>query len=346
VKAWIDESERRAARRLNPTVYEYFSQGAGAELALREAEAAWDALRLRPSVLRDVADVDTATELFGVRLGTPVLAAPTALQNQADPEGEFATGRGLARAGSLLCVSSSAAIDYEQLAATGAPWWAQMYVLRDRALTKDLLQRLRPAGASAVLLTADAPLLGARRVKEPELISALPPGRVAYYGGVPVEASALKQDPALTEADIEWIAATSELPVLVKGVLRADDAVRAVRAGAAGVVVSNHGGRQLAAALPVARALPAVASAVAALDPAIPVLVDGGIRDGEHVLAALALGAKAVLLGRPVLWALASGGEQAVADLFTRITADLARAMALAGAPDLARIPPGLVERP
>jgi 4-hydroxymandelate oxidase len=327
---WTDTWEAEAAERLNPVLYAYFRQGAGAETALGEARAAWDGLRLRPRVLRDVSAVTTGRTVLGTPVSTPVLAAPSALQHRAHPGGVTATAQGVAKAGSLVCVSSSITVPYTAVRDTGAPWWAQVYVLRDRGLTRALLERAREAGARAVVLTADTPVLGARAVKEPELVAALGGERVTYYGGAEVAPQVLRQASDLTFRDIEWVASASGLPVLVKGVLRGDDARAAIDAGAAGIVVSNHGGRQLDTALPTARALPDVADALAGTD--AEVYVDGGIRTGAHVLAALALGARAVLVGRPVLWALATRGADGVAALVSGLTEELRLAFALTGA--------------
>jgi 4-hydroxymandelate oxidase len=339
---WIDDIGRQAADLLNPTVFEYFRQGAGAETALAEGPAAWATLRLRPRVLRDVSAVSTSTTVLGIPLETPILVAPTAAQHQAHPEAEVATGQGASKAGSLMCVSSSAAFSHQAINETGAPWWAQVYVVRDRSQTRDLLARLRPAGASAVVLTADTPVLGARAVREAELVQALSGDQVTYYGGTPVEPAVLRQADDLTFDDIAWVAAESGLPVLVKGVLRADDARTAVAAGAAGIVVSNHGGRQLNAAVPTARALPRIADAL--VGTGAEVLVDGGLRSGEHVLAALALGARAVLIGRPVLWALTVGGANGVHQLLSRLTGELRQAMALVGAQDINQLAADLID--
>ena len=306
-------AQREAALALlPPAVVDYYAGGSGEETSLAEAEQAWRDVRLRPRVLRDVADVDTAVTLLGTALRTPVLAAPSAHHGLAHPDGERATAAGVRAAGSLMVLSTRSTVALEEVGAD--PWWLQVYVVRDRARTVELVQRAAAAGASALVLTGDTPYVStkARRVELPQ---------------VP-QPRELQQDPALTPDDIGWLAGVSGLPVLVKGVLRGDDAARCLDAGAAGVVVSNHGGRQLDRAVPTARALPEVADAVAGR---APVLVDGGIRSGLDVLCALALGADAVLLGRPVLWALAAGGADGVAGCLDTVTAQLAEVLALAG---------------
>jgi 4-hydroxymandelate oxidase len=304
-------------------VRRYWDGGAGDEVAVREAAAAWARVRLRPRVLRDVSCVATSVELLGSRLRTPVLVGPTALHGLAHPDGEAATARGAAAAGSLMVVSTRSSRPLEEVPA--GPWWLQVYVVRDRGRTRALVQRAAAAGATALVLTGDTPYLGQR--------SAL--GRAP----LPPEQ---EQDPSVGLEAVGELAAASGLPVLVKGVLRGDDALACLDAGAAGVVVSNHGGRQLDRTLATADALPEVVAAVAGR---APVLVDGGLRSGLDVLCALALGADAVLLGRPVLWALAADGAAGVQACLEALTADLAHAMGLAGAARLAEVSASLVAR-
>ncbi len=306
--------QRRAALALPDDVVAYIEGGAGEEVSLGEAEVAWGGVRLRPRVLRDVSHVDTSVTLLGTRLATPVLVGPTALHGLVHPGAERETAQGARAAGSLLVVSSRATLPPEDIGA--GPWWLQVYVLRDRGVTREAVQRAVAAGARSLVLTGDTPYVGPKRRSEPV---AQPPG--------------FEQDPSVGLDAIGWLAELSGLPVLVKGVLRADDARDCVAAGASGVVVSNHGGRQLDRALPTAVALPAVADAVD-----VPVLVDGGLRSGLDVLCALALGADAVLLGRPIMWALAAGGAAGVEACLREVTADLSRALALAGAADLGSV--------
>ncbi|EFC82786.1 alpha-hydroxy acid oxidase [Parafrankia sp. EUN1f] len=335
MSGWLDELEQQAAAVLPKDVYDYFRQGAGTHAALDEATPAWDALRLHPRVLRDVTSVTTDTTVLGTPVQTPVLVAPTAAQHVVEPGGAVATALGAAKAGSLTCVSCMTSRPYTDIRDGGAPWWAQVYVLRDRSLTQDLVGRAEAAGAAALVLTVDTPVIGDRPFPAPradapwyggELLTSYPPGGIATD---------------LTFDDITWLRDVSRLPVIVKGVLRADDALAAVRAGAGAVVVSNHGGRQLDAAIPTATALPAVARALAGTG--AEVYVDGGIRGGVHILAALALGARAVLLGRPVLWALATRGADGVRHLLSTLTAELRHAMTLAGARSLDDLTPDLL---
>ncbi|GGQ70824.1 alpha-hydroxy-acid oxidizing protein [Couchioplanes azureus] len=310
--------EERARAVLPPAVFEYYRGGAGAGISRDEATAAWRDWRFLPRLFQDVSRVSTEISLFGTTLAAPVLAGPTALHTLAHPEGEVATARGVAAAGSVLVHSARAGVPVES-----DRWWFQAYVLRDRSLTEAQVRDAADRGARAVVLTADAPYVHR---------SAIPEAGAAAPGNRPPE---WRQDPALGVDAIAWLAGISGLPVLVKGVLRPADALAAVAAGAAGVIVSNHGGRQLDRAVSSAHALRPVVEAVGAR---IPVLVDGGIRDGADVLTALALGARAVLLGRPVLWALATDGAQGVRDLLDACRESLADTMAQAGLATVADI--------
>lgn len=326
--------EETARSVLPPDVWAYFAGGAGGQRSAGEAVAAWERVRLRPRVLRDVSAVDPATRVLGTPVAAPLLVGPTALHTLAHPEGEVATARAARAAGSLLVVSTRCGMPLEQVAAAAGPWWLQVYVLRDRGLTAALVQRAVAAGARALVLTGDTPYLGVRR--SGPLPAAAGTAYLAnleqHLGAGARVAEVTAQDPSVGLDAIGWLAGVSGLPVLVKGVLRGDDARDCLAAGAAGVVVSNHGGRQLDGAVPTARALPEV---VAAVGDAAEVYVDGGLRDGPTVLAALAMGARAVLLGRPVLWALAAGGAAGVGALLDGLREDLVAALALAGMPTI-----------
>jgi 4-hydroxymandelate oxidase len=339
-----EDLEAAARAVLAPEVFTYYAAGAGDETTLAESAAAWSAFRLRPRTLRDVAHVSTSLDLLGAPLSAPVGVAPMAFHALAHREAERATARGTDAAGGLFVLSTRCSLRIEDVAAVAGPWWFQVYVMRDRSLTAALVRRAAAAGARALVLTGDTPYVGAKRavgtVRIPlppehylvNLAEHLPPG-------VDTRA-ATEQDPSIDADVIGWLAELSGLPVLVKGVLRGDEAVRCLDAGAAGVVVSNHGGRQLDRAVPSAFALAEVADAVAGRG---PVLADGGIRTGLDVLVALALGADAVLLGRPALWALATGGARGVETLVDRVRSELSHALALSGAPDLSSIDRSLV---
>jgi 4-hydroxymandelate oxidase len=344
----MEELRQAATDRLPRPVSEYFNQGSVEGITASEAVTAWDRVRFRPRVLRDVSAVSVATTVLGQQLATPVCIAPTTLHRAAHADGEVATARGAAAAGSLMAVSTNAGVTFEQIGATGAAWWLQCYVLRDRGLTKAIAQRARAAGASAVVLTADTPVVGRKQNAGPSVWDVVP----ADYLLANIDQSDLP-DWALDKADdltpdtIGWLSEVCGLPVVVKGVLRADDARVVTSAGAAAVQVSNHGGRQLDQSVATADALPEIAAAVAGSG--AEVYVDGGIRRGEHVLAAMALGARAVFVGRPVLWALAAGGESGqggcagVGELLGDLTAELRHAMTLAGVRTASEITSDLV---
>jgi 4-hydroxymandelate oxidase len=345
----IAELERRAAALLPSEIYDFYAGGSGSETTLRANVTAWQQGWLLPRVLRDVSAVDTTLSLAHLAvpgspetvLRTPVAVAPTAFHGLVHPEAELATAAGAARAGALFVLSTRCSRRIEDVAAVvaaaGGAWWFQVYVTRDRGLTAQMVRRAVACGARALVLTADAPVLGRKRRNRGDGV-VRPDEFFVNTGPVPDPAAA-EQAADLTFADIGWLAGLGDgVPVLVKGVLRADDAQACVAAGAAGVIVSNHGGRQLDRALPTALALPAVAAALASAGGRAEAFVDGGVRTGEDVLAALAAGASAVFLGRPVLWALATGGADGVHDLLTGLTSDLAHAMALAGAASLADI--------
>lgn len=332
--------EQAARARIGEMAYAYYSGAADQERLLEGNIGAWRDLQLHPHVLTGVGSVSTATTVLGTPLPMPILLAPTAIQGLAHADGEVATARGAAAAGALFVLSSLATSPLEAVAAAapGAPKWMQVYILRDRSRTVDLVARAEAAGFGALVLTVDAPVSGLR-LRELRSNVHLPDDLAlpnlsgtstddARQGGF-VQVVTHDLDPRLTFDDISWLAGLSGLPVLVKGVLRADDARRCMEHGAAGVVVSNHGGRQLDDAPPTADVLAGIVDAVASRG---EVLVDGGVRRGADVVKALALGARAVLVGRPQLWALATGGEAGVCELLQWLRNELARAMALCGA--------------
>lgn len=296
-------------------------------------------------MLRDVGAVSSAVELLGSSLDSPVGVAPVAMQALAHPDGELATARAAREAGSLLVLSTRSTVPLEQVAAVAGPWWFQVYAMRERRLSLALATRAADAGATALVLTGDTPYVAVKaRVGRGDLPGAR---HLAHVGphladGDDGRVSA-EQDPTARLDLVAELAQVSGLPVLVKGVLRADDAAACLDAGAAGVVVSNHGGRQLDRAVATRWALPEVAAAVAGRG---VVLVDGGLRSGLDVLCALALGARGVLVGRPVVWALATGGEQGVTSALRLLSVQLRQAMALAGAASLAEVTADLVAGP
>ncbi|MBA3308980.1 MAG: alpha-hydroxy-acid oxidizing protein [Nocardioidaceae bacterium] len=333
---WLDGLEAAARERLPEPVHRYFRQGAAAGVSTAEAVAAWRRLRFLPHVLRDVSTVSTATTVLGAEVATPILVAPTTLQRHAHPDGEAEMARGVAAAGSLMCVSSNAGSTFSAIAETGAAWWIQVYVARDRGLTTAMLDRAVASGATAVVVTVDTPVVGAKHDDGPSVWEMTPAGYLlANLDLDGASADDLEKALDLTPDDVGWLARSTGLPVVVKGVLRADDAALAARAGAAGVWVSNHGGRQLDRALATADALPAVGEAVAG---DAEVYVDGGIRDGRDSLAALASGATAVFVGRPPLWGLCVGGAGGVTQVLTELTVQLREAMTLCGVTSIAAV--------
>jgi 4-hydroxymandelate oxidase len=349
VAAPLEALEDEARRLLPPEVYDYLAGGAEDERTLEDNVAAWARLRLRPRILRDVSDVDVETTVLGIRVRLPVLVAPVAFHRLAHPDGELAVARASAAAGSLMIVSTRASTALEDIAAAAPtpPLWFQVYVLQDRQWTADLVTRAAAAGYRALVLTGDTPQVGHRRrdaandfVLPPGVgMANLPAGTGLAMADVDDYPGAL-QSPAVTFDDIGWLASISRLPVVVKGVLRADDALRCIDAGASALVVSNHGGRQLDGAVAGADALPEVVSAA---DGKVEVYVDGGIRRGTDVVKALALGARAVLVGRPVLWGLATAGAAGAQGVLDQLGAELARDMALAGACTVSELTPDLV---
>ena len=335
----------RAQAVLDPAVYAYVSQGAAAGDTAAEAAAAWRRLRFLPRVLQDVTSVDLTTRLLGHDYATPVGIAPTTLQRAAHPDGEVEMARAAAAVGAPLVVTSNSGSTFADVAATGAPWWLQMYVTADRSLTEPVVEAARDAGASAVVLTADTPVVARKRLTSPSVGDVIDPGwlRVNFPDGD--SRAAVDKAADLGPQDIAWLSQRFELPVVVKGVLHPDDARRCVQAGARAVWVSNHGGRQLDRAVSSAQALPGVAEAVAGLEEEAEVYVDGGLREGLDVMAALASGADAVFVGRPAFYALADAGAAGVRRLWEELCGDLEEALRLVGVGSVAALTPDLVLR-
>lgn len=338
---WDDLADA-ARTALDPTTWTYYAGTAGPPTEADRDSAAWQDHDLIPRFLRGLEACDTSISLGGDDFATPVMVAATAAHGLAHPEGELATARAAAATGALMVYSNSAAVDVTRFgAAATSPWWAQVYVMRDRGLTRDYLARAREAGARAIVLTVDyVGITGDARFRTATnaALRAVP----GNYPGMTWPEMTAAIEPCLTSDDIDWVATESGLPVHVKGVLHAGDAAALIDTGAAGLVVSNHGRRQLAGVIPTAHALPAVVEAVAGR---VPVLVDGGVRSGTDVLRALALGATAVGIGRPVLYGLTTGGEQGVANLLRALTSDLATSMLSTGAARIFDLEPSMVAR-
>ena len=300
----LPEFEERARLCMTPMAYEYVASGAADEHTVRWNRDAFDRIRLRPRVLRDVASVDTRVTLFGREHGFPILLAPTAYQRVLHPEGEIATARGAAAAGITWIVSVGTTTPIQEIAgATAAPLWFQLYFQSDLVFTRDLVQQAEASGCEVLCLTVDSPIIGPRN-RQARAGFRLPPEMTTphlYDIGHRQQAVMDPRRVATTWQDVEWLRGVTTLPLVLKGILDGADASRGIEAGAAGIVVSNHGGRNLDTAVAAIDALPEVVEHVGGR---VPVLVDGGIRRGTDVLKALALGAAAVLIGRPVLlWA-------------------------------------------
>ena len=330
-----------ARSRVTPDAQQYQAATAGPPDEADRDEAAWGRFDVVPRVLRGLTGVDTTTTLFGQRFDTPVVVSATAGHHLCHPDAEFASGAGTARAGALYTYSSSAGVEVGEFGRrmTG-PWWVQLYRMRDPARSQAYLDRAVTAGACAVVFTVDNPgTLGEAPFRSVQADSGL---AAANYPDWTWPRMSAQIEPNLVADDIGEIARRTGLPVVVKGVLHPADVDPVVDAGAAAVLVSNHGRRQLAGVIPTADALPGVLSAV---DGRIPVLVDGGIRSGLDVLRALALGAAAVGVGRPVLWGLAAGGADGVAEVITGLTAELRQAMAGVTAGSTNQLSPDLLRR-
>ena len=323
--------ELRAREHLDRGTYDFFAGGADDEVTLRGNEAAWEQVALWPHILRDVSSPDTTTTLLGLHVATPIAVAPIGYLGLAHPDGEAAVASGAAAAGALRILSTRSSTPIEDVAPADAtsPWWMQLYVMRDRSRTFALADRAVAGGCGALVLTADTPVLGRKLRNEANRWSVPADHELAGSD------EGAEQDPSLTLSIVGEVAARYEVPVVVKGVLRADDARRCVDAGAAGIVVSNHGGRQLDTAPPTARALRRVVEAVG---DDVEVHVDGGIRRGTDVVKALAMGARAVWVGRPIVWGLVDDGAAGVASVLDSFRAELVRAMALCGTARVADI--------
>lgn len=349
---------RRAARaKLPKLAWDYFRSGADAQRTLRANRRAFARWQIWPRVLVDVATRDLSTTLLGTRVTMPILVAPTAYQKLAHPDGECGMARAAAAAGTIAVVSTLATTSLEEVArAADGPRWFQLYVHKDRALTRALVERAHAAGYRALVVTADTPLLGRRladarngfklpahltmaNLVDAAMVKSAPDQEV---GSALEHYFAQRHDASFSWRDLDWLRSLSPLPIVLKGVLRADDAARAVAAGCAAVIVSNHGARQLDGAPATLDALPEI---VAAIGERAEVLVDGGVRWGTDVLVALALGARAVLLGRPILWGLAVDGERGARRVLELARDELSRAMALSGCASLAAIDHTLVRR-
>ena len=346
--------ERLAKARLTKMTFDYYASGAMDEITVRANHRAYDEIYLRYRALAGVGTRDASTSVLGHKMTMTVLVAPTAFHCLAHPLGERATAQAAAAAGVIYVMSTLSNTLMEDVASVSAgPRWFQLYVFKDRGVTQSLVQRAEAAGYTALELTVDAPKLGQREADVrnqfylPDGLTvanvvASQLGEVTSMGGGSGLATYFVRllDENLTWRDVEWLRSITKLPVLIKGICRGDDAKHAIASGVGGIIVSNHGGRQLDTSRPTIRALPEVVEAV---DGQVEVLIDGGIRRGTDVVKALALGASAVQIGRPVLWGLAVDGEVGVRHMLELLRAEFDLAMALCGCGDIAGITHDLI---
>ncbi|PWT73705.1 MAG: alpha-hydroxy-acid oxidizing enzyme [Chloroflexi bacterium] len=332
----VFDYEPLARRRIEPSAWDYYRSGSDDEVTLRANREAFQRIRLRPRVLVDVTRCETSTSVLDIPVSMPILLAPTAFHKLAHPDGECATAQGAGRAGTLMVASTSSTCSLEEIAqAASGPLWFQLYI-HNRRSAEELIARAAGAGYRALVVTVDSPRWGR---KEASIRSGfhLPPH--LKKGNFP-DGDPSQIDATLTWESVNWLRSRTRLPIVLKGILTAEDARLAVEHGVEGIVVSNHGGRQLDGVAASVEALPEV---VAAVHGSCEVYVDGGVRRGTDVLKALALGARAVLIGRPYLWGLAVGGASGVFDVLRLLRDELEHAMALAGRATLASIDQTLV---
>lgn len=353
---------------LKPSHFDYYRGGAADELTLKRNCQAFAEISIWPRMLVDISKRDMSLSLAGQAIDMPILIAPTAFQALAHSQGELATAAAAKKLNTIMTLSTLSNHDIEEVAKAGNHLWYQLYVYKDRAITKDLVARAEANNYKALVVTVDSPVLG-RRERDIRNQFTLPPGLRAAnlerfaLGNIKKNQNdnnnqdsdlasyiASLYDTSLTWKDLEWIISLTKLPVLVKGVLRGDDAIKAVAAGAKGIIVSNHGGRQLDTTISTIEALPGITAALEKGNSSnsyreVEVLLDGGIRRGTDILKALAMGAKAVMIGRPVLWGLALSGQSGVEAVLNLLKSEFDLAMALSGCGNLAAITSDLISR-
>lgn len=329
----VFEYEALAQAKMNPAFWDFYRGGSDDEVTLRANRTAFERIRLRPRVLVDVSAgaLNMRTTVLDTSVSMPILVAPTALHRMAHPEGECATAQGAGMADTLMIASTTATRSIEEIAqAASGPLWFQLYVYPSFQVAEKLVRRAEAAGYRAIVLTVDLPYLG-NREKDKRNNVTIPPEPFYEANFVDVEEKGRPWVP-LTWESLSWLRSITSLPILVKGILTAEDAVLAVEHGVTGIIVSNHGGRQLDTALASIDALPEIVEAVTGR---CEVYLDGGIRRGTDILKALALGARVVLVGRPILWGLAVNGAQGVFQVLEILRKELELSMALAGRPTL-----------
>ena len=350
----VFDFEAAARTKLPRVAYDYYASGASDEITLRENHAAYERIKLKPRVLRDISKRDLTTTVLGQTISMPILVAPTAFHRMAHSEDEVATARATGKAGTIMILStlSTSSIEEVMSEATGTTWF-QLYAYKDRGATMSLVQRAESAGCTAIALTVDAQIWGRRerdvknRFRLPKGLSIknlLTTGKEQFpkeEAGSGLAAYVSWQfDPALSWKDVDWLCTHTKLPVLLKGVLHPEDARLAIEHGAAGVIVSNHGARQLDT---VPATVDVLSEIVEAVEGRIEVLVDGGIRRGTDVIKAIAMGAKAVGVGRPIIWGLAIDGEQGVKRVLDILRKEFELAMRLCGYTSVKELTPELI---
>ena len=335
--------EKIAEGIMTKMAYEYVASGAADEFTVKWNREAFDKIKIRTQVLNDVSKLDTKVSLFGQELPYPILIAPTAFHKIMHPEGEIATAQGAGAASAIYVVSSFTSTPIEEIARVATqPLWFQLYVTDDRAFVKDLVQKVEALGCQALCVTVDTSVTGTRD-RQQRIKFQLPAELKAPYMidmTIGSKGHALSYKKSLTWKDIEWLKSFSKIPILLKGILNPEDAEKAIQIGADGIIVSNHGGRNLDTVPATIEVLPHIAQKV---NKRIPVLMDGGIRRGTDVLKAIALGATAVLVGKPICFGLACGGSEGVTKILTILRKEFEIAMALSGRPTIASIDQSLI---
>ncbi|MFC5819813.1 MULTISPECIES: alpha-hydroxy acid oxidase [Nonomuraea] len=335
----LREYEQAAKDRLDPDLYDYFAGGAQDEVTLRANEAAFRRLMLVPRVLTGAGEPALDVTILGRTASMPVLVAPTAFHRLAHPEGELATGRAVAAAGGIMITAMLSTVAMEEVAATGAELWFQFYLQPDPGYTEHLVRRAEAAGCRALVITVDSPALRTGERARSALLE-LPAGLSCPNLGGDGDIRQVTLSPEISWEHVDRLRRTTSLPIVLKGILHPADAALAVAHGADAIIVSNHGGRQLDSAAATIDRLPAVADAVGGR---VPVLLDGGVRRGTDVVKALALGARAVAIGRPVVWGLSVAGADGVAHVLALLRAELANALTLCGLGSAGQVPRDLV---
>ncbi|MEU4577593.1 MULTISPECIES: alpha-hydroxy acid oxidase [Nonomuraea] len=324
----VRDFEDVAREKLDPVYYDYFAGGAQDEVTVRANEAAFRRLCLVPRVLRGVERPTLEVNLLGQPASMPVLLAPTAFHRLAHPAGEAETGRAAAQAGVIMMAAMLSTVPVEEVAATGATLWFQLYIQPDLGFTASLVRRAEAAGCKAIVVTVDSPALGRGERGDRNNFHDLPPGLHCANLRGDGNVRQVVLSPEISWKHVDWLRSITSLPIVLKGILHPADAVLAVEHGAAAIIVSNHGGRQLDTSPASIDRLPLIADAV---DGRVPLLLDGGVRRGTDVIKALALGARAVAIGRPVMWGLSVAGAEGVAKVLTLLRTELLNALTLCG---------------